>query len=147
MPREYAREEESNFCLVLDTQHYGRPEDRREDNFEKAVSLAASIAAHFLGEGASLAFLTPREYVPRGTGIDHQYRILRSLALVQYGTAPGEADAGLWNAGSPAQSAESPASQQILSDKVFKIILTSRPRGSFPSAVWRSSRVVYFDEL
>jgi uncharacterized protein (DUF58 family) len=147
MAREYAREEESNFCLVLDTRRYAGAEDHRENVFEKAVSLAASIAAHFLEEGASMAFLTPQEYVPRGTGIEHKYRILRSLALVQYGTSPADADASLWNAGSPGQIEDPQALQQILSDKVFKIILTSRPRGSFPSAVWRSSHVVYFSEL
>ncbi len=37
--------------------------------------------------------------------------------------------------------------QRILSEKVFKIILTSRPRGTLPAPVWRSSYVIYFDEL
>jgi len=35
----------------------------------------------------------------------------------------------------------------MFSDKVYKIVITSKPRGSFPSAVWRSSHVVFFDEL
>jgi len=39
------------------------------------------------------------------------------------------------------------ALQQVLTDKVFKIILTSKPRGSFPSAIWRSSHVIFFEEL
>jgi hypothetical protein len=39
------------------------------------------------------------------------------------------------------------ALQHIFSDKVFKIIISSKPRGSFPSAMWRSSHVVFFDEL
>jgi len=37
--------------------------------------------------------------------------------------------------------------QQIHSDKIFKIIISSKPRASFPSSIWRSSHVVYFDEL
>ncbi len=147
MAREYAREEESNFCLVLDTWHYGGAGGRHENDFEKAVSLAASIAAHFLEEGASMSFLTRQEYVPRGAGIEHKHRILRSLALVPYQPAPPEADSGPWSGGRLSPVEESPHCQEILSDKVFKIILTSKPRGSFPSAIWRSSHILYFDEL
>jgi hypothetical protein len=35
----------------------------------------------------------------------------------------------------------------VLSGKIFKIIITSKPRGSFTSSIWRSSHVIYFDEL
>ena len=147
MARQYAREEESNFCLVLDTRCHASPGNPCKADFEKAVSLAASIAAHFLEEGASMAFLTPQEYVPRGTGIEHKCRILRSLALVQCEIATPGMDLDPWNADSLKLDGDSPAREQILSDKVFKIILTSKPRGSFPSAIWRSSHVVYFEEL
>jgi len=30
---------------------------------------------------------------------------------------------------------------------VFKIIITSKPRGCFSSSLWHSSHVIYFDEL
>ena len=46
-----------------------------------------------------------------------------------------------------ARSADQDQLQRILSEKVFKIILTSRPRGTLPAAVWHSSYVIYFDEL
>ena len=110
------------------------------------MSLGASIAAHFLEEGAGMEFLTPHEYVPRGTGIDHLYRILRPLAVVRCEAAP----AGSIGTVGPRRFIpvnDEQALQQILSDKVFKIIITSQPRGSFPSAIWRSSHVVFFDEL
>jgi hypothetical protein len=42
---------------------------------------------------------------------------------------------------------EETALQQILSEKLFKVIITSKPRASFPSTIWRSSRVIYFEEL
>ena len=146
MAREYARDEESKFCLVLDTRIADPARPGLEAQFEKAVSLAASIAAHFIEEGAGMEFLTPGEYVPRGTGIHHLYRILRCLATVrchEHGAEP----AGLWDRLSFSAIQDGQALQEVLSDKVFKIILTSRPRGSFPSAIWRSSHVVFFDEL
>ena len=37
--------------------------------------------------------------------------------------------------------------RRIFSDKVFKIIISSAPLGGFPAAIWRSSHVVFFDEL
>ena len=147
MAREFAREEEGKFCLILDTLLHGVDKADREEVFEKAVSLAASLAAHFAKEGAGIEFLTPCEYVPRGTGIHHLYRILRSLAVVEYETAPSEDPSGFWDCDKFPRIQEKQALRQILSDKVFKIIITSKPRGSFPSAIWRSSHVVFFGEL
>jgi uncharacterized protein (DUF58 family) len=147
MAREYARDEESKFCLILDTRMDAQVRASCKEDFEKAVSLAASIAAHFMEEGAGMEFLTPYEYVPRGTGIDHLYRILRSLAVVKYEILPSGAACDLWRPDSFPGVKDVPALRQILSDKVFKIIIASKPRGSFPSAIWRSSHVVFFDEL
>ncbi len=147
MAKEYAREEEGKFCLVLDTRLYAPGNGRSESDFEKAVSLAASLAAHFLEEGAVLAFLAPHEWVPPGSGPDHRNRILRRLAVIERERSLSGADAGLWDAESPAADGSDPQLQEILSDKVFKIILTSRPKGRLPSSIWRSSHVIYFDEL
>lgn len=147
MAREYAREEEGKFCLILDTRSYAVVRDRSDSGFEKAVSLAASLTAHFLEKGASMAFLTPREWVPQGTGLDQRNRILRLLAVIEREASLSGTDAGLWDADRLRGIADSQAHPQIFSDKIFKIILTSRPRGSFPSTVWRSSRVIFFDEL
>jgi len=145
MARDYAREEESRFCLILDTLvHSPAPEDSRA-RFERAVSLAASLAAHFTEEGAELEFLTPYEYVSRGMGTGQLYRILRCLALVAAEPAPDGISSDL--RGELRGILEPKDLQKVLSDKVFKVIITSKPRGSFPSAIWRSSHVVYFDEL
>lgn len=147
MAREYAREEEIKLCLILDTRIVRLQDEGSGPVFEKAVSLAAGIAAHFLREGAGIEFLTPREYVPRGTGIDHLYRILRRLAVVQAEGLRSEPAADAWDSAAFGGIREGRAPGQILSDKVFKIILSSRTRGSFPSAVWRSSHVIFFDQL
>jgi uncharacterized protein (DUF58 family) len=146
MAREFARDEETKFCLILDTRHPDQASLAFEEAFEKAVSLAASIAVHFLEAGADLEFLSPREYVGRGTGIDHLYRILRTLAIIRHESAPS-GNEGMWTRAGLSHVSDEQALQQILSDKVFKIIITPRPRGSFPSAIWRSSHVVFFDEL
>jgi uncharacterized protein (DUF58 family) len=146
MAREYEREEESKFCLILDTRIPNQASAEIEDSFEKAVSLAAGIAAHFLEAGSGIEFLTPNEYIPRGTGIEHLYRILGSLAVIRPEAAPAD-DAGLWGLAGFLRATDEEAFRQILSDKIFKIIITSKSRGTFSSAIWRSSHVVFFDEL
>jgi uncharacterized protein (DUF58 family) len=144
MTREFTREEESEFCLILDTVNHD-PGPGAPGKFEKAVSLAASLAAHFAREGADFEYLTPREYVPRGSGADHLYRILRLLAVVEIephgpekSPDPVEAFSG---------SIQKEDLSRIFTEKVFKIIITSRPRGTLPAPVWRASRVFYYDEL
>jgi uncharacterized protein (DUF58 family) len=144
MAREYARDEESEFCLILDTIPHADGSGNA-DEFERAVSLAASLAAHFVREGAEFEYLTPNEHIPRGTGIDHLYGILRSLAVADREAARPEARVDLNQ--EFARSGDKDQLQRILSEKVFKIILTSRPRGTLPAAVWHSSYVIYFDEL
>ena len=145
MAREYAREEENRFCLILDTHFYGPARPELSDRFEKAVAFAASLAAHFSREGAELEFLTPLEYQPRGTGMQQLYRILRMLALAEYETVPRGSDFDLIRALSANLDQE--RLRDILSNKTFKVIITASPRGSLPSMIWRSSHVVYFDEL
>ncbi len=144
MAREFALDEESKFCLILDTRIHGS--SAGEEDFEKAVSLAASIASHFIQEGAGMEFLAPGEYLARGAGSVQLYRILRLLATIAPRKSPLEAAGDLWETGSFGIG-DIGSLQQILSDKVFKIILTSQPRGMFPSGIWRSSQVIYFDEL
>ncbi|MCL2815751.1 MAG: DUF58 domain-containing protein, partial [Oscillospiraceae bacterium] len=75
MAREYAREDEMRCLLILDTYavpEKGKTENIENDNtdefFEKAVSLAAGLAAYFIKEGATLEFLTPEVHIPAGSG-------------------------------------------------------------------------------
>jgi uncharacterized protein (DUF58 family) len=145
MVREYAREEESKFCLILDTTIHPSAAPDFARRFEEAVSLAASLAGHFCDEGAELEFMTPAQYIPRGMGREHLYRILRSLAVVQCESSRPVRSTDLYTELSGIM--EPVQLQQILSDKVFKIILTSKPAGSFSSTIWRSSHVVYFSEI
>jgi uncharacterized protein (DUF58 family) len=145
MAREYARNEESKFCLILDTFIHPPLRPENAESFEKAVSLAASLAWYFSEEGAELEFLTPHGNVTRGEGQEQLYRILRSLAVVECQPASPANSSDL--RGELSGVVDAQALQQIMSDKIFKIIITSKPRGSFPSRIWRSSHVIYFDEL
>lgn len=144
--REFALDEESKFCLILDSRIHGLFADY-EEKFEKAVTLAASIAAHFLEEGAGIEFLTPDDYLARGAGRNQLYRILRSLAVIQCRKAAPLSTGELWEKTGFPGIKDVQALLQILSDKVYKIIITAQPRGLFPATIWRSSHVIYFDEL
>lgn len=50
--------------------------------FEKAVSLAASLAKEFLGRGYYVSVVSCREVVPFGNGDEHLFKILDVLALI-----------------------------------------------------------------
>jgi uncharacterized protein (DUF58 family) len=145
MTREYARQEETKVCLILDRRVDRLPAEPDAPQFERAISLAAGIFQHFFEEGAELEFLSQNEYVPRGTGADHLMSIMRALAVIEPLSEPRSAAAVLQE--ELAGTAEPERLAELLSGKVFKIILTPRPRGSFPSLLWRSSHVIYFDEL
>jgi uncharacterized protein (DUF58 family) len=145
MARQFVREQESRFSLILDTVIHPCAGRDYAGRFEKAVSLAASLASHFSDEGAEFEFLSPREFVPRGMGAAHLYRILRALAIIE---CRPEAEPAVENLRTTlAGVLEEQALLEILSEKTFKIIITSKPRGSFPSSIWRSSHIIYFDEL
>lgn len=145
MAREYAREEESRLCLILDNWIRRPAGDDCALQFEKAVSLAASLAAHFTEEGAELEYLTPEEYVARGIGREHLYRILRSLAVIDFRRVPEGSSSDLRD--HLASVADPETLKEVLSEKVFKLVVTSKPRGGFSSSMWHSSHVIYFNEL
>lgn len=145
MAKVFAREEESRFCLILDSLLHSSTGQDAKEKFEKAVSLAASLAAHFCAEGTELEFISPQEHVPKGIGTDHLFRILRSLAVAECQSAMANENHDLEDELS--HVADSQVLDDIRSSKTFKIIITSKPRGSFSAIIWRSSHVVYFDEL
>lgn len=81
--REYESESAEGVQLVL---NIGRDEVTTEadrERLEKAISLTASLARHYLGEDVEVMVWTAAGVVPRGTGPIHLKRILRSLALLE----------------------------------------------------------------
>ncbi|HYP29345.1 MAG TPA: DUF58 domain-containing protein [Blastocatellia bacterium] len=188
MVREHMREDEWRLTIVFDTtrpDRSGNPEDpsREEpdgfdDKFERAIVMAASLANHFILERAEVELITPNEGhdVRSGTGHDHLYRILRSLATLQPSReAPAKAaparDSGAGgeprrrrlfkrrprpSADERGQAADGRAASgwrlldevPVLADeRRFKVLITSAAKGTIPANVWRSSHVVFIDDV
>jgi len=84
--REYESESAEGVQLVL---NIGRDEvttDADRERLEKAISLTASLATHYLRDEIEVMVWTAAGVVPRGTGPIHLKRILRSLALLEVET-------------------------------------------------------------
>jgi uncharacterized protein (DUF58 family) len=76
--KEYAVHEPKKLTIILDNL---KPHD--EESFEKAVSLAASMADKFLDEGFFIRLLTCRKMIPFGNSKDHLFKILDILASIE----------------------------------------------------------------
>jgi len=135
MVREFARENDRRVLLVLDPYadavENGRGQKAAE-RFERAVNLCAGIAWHFYERNAQLEF--------RGAGIETRlapaeeniFTILRYLAVAEP-EKPGK---------------ESTLLQELAaSPDLFKLIVTSRPRGTIAADLWHSSYVVFLESL
>jgi len=76
--KEYAEYLSRRLTIIMDN---AMPRD--EQNFEKAVSVAASLASHFIVRGYLVRLLSCRKVVPFGSGEGHLYSILDILALLR----------------------------------------------------------------
>ncbi|HEV7966419.1 MAG TPA: DUF58 domain-containing protein [Candidatus Acidoferrales bacterium] len=131
--KEYAREDERRVMLVLDP--YDGPQGanaQSEKQFERAVTLCAGLAWHFheinsVMEFRSAGFATPR----MGAG-EIIYDILRYLASV-----------------TPLKQQSGKSFLDTLGDTpdIFKIVLTSQPRGSIPSPLWNTAYFLFISSL
>jgi uncharacterized protein (DUF58 family) len=115
--REFTREDERRLRLVFDNPEPGRISSPA---YERAVSMAASLACHFNTENIDLSYAG--SCYDGGLGLED---FLRYLATVQ----PDSRDTTFLDA--------LPVSQD------YNVILTARKPGSLPSALWHSSYVVY----
>jgi len=136
MVREFAREYECRVLLVLDPYcgEAGRSSSPKvlEERFERAVSMCAGIAWHFYERNALLEFRGARIETPLASAEENIFKILSYLAVAQ----PEKADA------------ESALLQELAaSPELFKIIVTSRPRGTISAELWHSSYVIFLESL
>ncbi|HKV05906.1 MAG TPA: DUF58 domain-containing protein [Candidatus Acidoferrales bacterium] len=137
--REFAREDERRVALIFDP-YVGPPradlgrlaEAEHAERFERAVSLAACIAWHFHEVHSVMQFRTDRFSTSMAPAAEIIYDSLRELALLQ-----------------PDTSATGGTFLDGLADdhEIFKIILTSRPQRSIPTALWSSSYFLFIDQL
>ena len=199
MVRENMREDEWRLTIVFDTSlppvavEGKQPGDPASDNpqgeektareifeekFERAVVMAASLANHFILERADVELITTNDEnnVASGSGNDHLYRILRSLATIQsaaqsgaiepVGDRPSRRGWRLLGRSRRIDEAatvgETPQLKRTnggiawrLLDEVpvlgderrFKVLITSAAKGTIPAHVWRTAHVVFMDDL
>jgi uncharacterized protein (DUF58 family) len=131
--REFTAEEDRRVHLVFDT---AVPEgDDAPARFERGVALAATLAAHFLGERAELRLTLGEEAGPAGTGREHLYACLRRLALAEPRPAPNSERGREF-------FYDRLASEHSAADG-YVILLTAAPPGTIPVDLWRRSHVIY----
>ena len=139
MVREFAREDERRVMLVLDpflgpprAELGGLAAAEHAERFERAVSMAASLAWHFYEINSVMQFRTDRASTPMAPAAEVIYDTLRELAMIQ-----------------PDTSASGGAFLDELGGEheIFKIILTVRAQRSIPTSLWSSSYFLFIDQL
>ncbi|HEY0081752.1 MAG TPA: DUF58 domain-containing protein, partial [Pyrinomonadaceae bacterium] len=143
--REFTSEDERRVHIVFDTRAMngatdggGGAEKFFEARFERGVTQAASLVAHFLEERAEVRLTLGAETGHYGAGREHLYACLRRLALVR----PQETVDGAREAtGARTDFWASLASGNA--DSHYVILLTTSAPGSIPASIWRTSHVIY----
>lgn len=142
--REFTAEDERRVTIAFDTRV---AEDQAEEKsegekdfdarFERGVTLAASLAAHFIEERAEVRLVLGEEGGRYGAGQEHLYDCLRRLALItpreQKISGDERRDAFTWEE----------MDIHLTADGNYAIILTTAAPGSIPAHVWRASHVIY----
>jgi uncharacterized protein (DUF58 family) len=142
--REFTAEDERRVTIAFDTrvadEKIGdKSADEQDFNtrFERGVTLAASLLAHFIEERAEVRLVLGEEGGRYGTGQEHLYECLRRLALVmpreQQVSGDVRREAFTWEE----------MDIHLTSDGNYAIILTTAAPGSIPAHVWRASHVLY----
>ncbi|MBZ5574094.1 MAG: DUF58 domain-containing protein [Acidobacteriia bacterium] len=117
--REFSREDERKLRIVFDNPGTGAV---AEGAYEDALTLAASLSWHFAGENTEISFV--------GQGYEGSpdiYRFLAYLAVLEPGPGP-------------------PVLDQLQPSDDYNIILTARPHGSIPTALWACSYFVFIGQ-
>jgi uncharacterized protein (DUF58 family) len=137
--REFAREDERRVIIVLDpfvgsprADRGPRAETEHAERFERAVSLAASIAWHFHEINAVIQFRTDRFATRMAPANEIIYDALRELARIR---PDASAAGGVF------------LDELVSQREIFKIILTCRSQHTVPTALWSSSYIVFIDQL
>jgi hypothetical protein len=128
--REYAREDERRVLLAFDP--YMDLAGESDQQFERAVSLCASLAWHFHQINSVLEFRSAGFATPRVNAGEIIYDVLRYLASV-----------------APLKQQPGKSFLDTLDDApdIFKIVLTSQPRGTIPTGLWNSSYFLFTSSI
>ena len=120
MVREFTREDERKLKVVFDNPAEG---EVREEDYESAVRLAASLAWHFADGATDISFAGPGY-----SGPQEALSFLKYLAVVQP------------LAGSNPTSLRM---EELTSGAAYNLVITSRQRGSIPTQLWNNSYFIY----
>jgi uncharacterized protein (DUF58 family) len=134
--RQFAAEDERRVTIALDTSaRDGVDEKESKERFERGVTLAASLVAHFIDERAEVRLVIGEEKGRYGVGLEHLHNCLKRLALSVPDGKP--ADSELEAAWSEVDSSPT------VGNGNYVILLTTAAPGSIPANVWRTSHVLY----
>jgi uncharacterized protein (DUF58 family) len=165
MVREFTRDDDWRVTVALDAFDLNvspdlAPQDAAKfsDRFERAVTFAASLATHFMAEGAEVRLIVGADDSGFGHDSEHRYAMLSRLARVSPQASPARPEPRRTVRDEAVQEskggAESAAEWSLLErmpalagDDEFKILITPAARGTIPASVWRAAHVVYFDDL
>jgi Protein of unknown function DUF58 len=131
--KEYAREDERRVMLVFDPYVGPQGTDAQSaEQFERAVTLCAGLAWHFYEISSVIEFRSAGFGTPRMSAGEIIYDILRYLASV-----------------TPLKPQPGKSFLDTLGDSpdIFKIVLTSHPRGSIPSHLWNTAYFLFVSSL
>ena len=130
--REFTAEDERRVHVALDT----CASEGDGERFERGVSIAASLVAHFIDERAEVRLSLGEEAGRYGTGREHLYESLRRLALVapQGGAGDAARREEIWRRIAPPSRGE---------PEGYVILLTTAPPGTIPADLWRKSHVIH----
>ncbi len=131
--KEFAREDERRVMLVFDPYIGPQGTDAQAaERFERAVTLCAGLAWHFYEINSVMEFRSAGFATPRISAGEIIYDILRYLASV-----------------TPLKQQPGKSFLDTLGDSpdIFKIVLTSHPRGSIPSHIWNTAYFLFVSSL
>jgi uncharacterized protein (DUF58 family) len=114
--REFSREDERKLRIVFDNPSQGVVSEKA---YEDAIALAASLSWHFAGQNTDISFVS-QNY----SGEPDIYRFLAHLAVAEPQALPSVIDS-------------------LRPSEDYNIILTTRARGSIPTALWACSYFVF----
>lgn len=133
--REFSREDERKLCIVFDNPAAGVIS---APAYEQAVNLTASLAWHFSSQEAEVSFAVPS----RGRLTDlHEF--LAELAVIKPQKDPQPAIASQIASPRDLDRADVPWRIGLGATDEYNIVLTARPRGTLPTALWNCSYFVF----
>jgi uncharacterized protein (DUF58 family) len=159
--REFAREDERRVIIALDSfcggsaaGGNGTPVDdgALRERFERAVSVAASMAWHLSEIEVVIQLRTPRASTAMAPAHEIIYSALRELAVIQpepWDREPAAANgpSAEWQSAEPPGDAAGFLESLAVYPDFFKVIFTGRSRASIPADLWASSHIIFLDSL